>query len=606
MAIAPSLAEPFLEANQSFLTLTGWSRQQLVGATGAGLELWPDPAQLATLQQRLAQEPTLHNVQTQIRTRGGALRTVLASFTHFDYAGRPALLTTFWDITDRQESVSRQAELMELAIALRGGGDSQGLASIAIVYLEEIFQAEGAVIAVQAPAAPDGMLEVARGRGEELLAPLYARRLHRRAFGQGERYAGLAHWAGDPRPYAYGQPLPAAAATVGVLWLFTAAPLPPAARRLLQTATELVAAALYRSHLRSESEEEAQQLRRVLEALQVGILLLDPRGFILLSNWLGAYYLNLLAGGVPAEPLTRLGERPLSFYAAATGESVIHDLVIGDRRLAVRLLPTGEESGYQILTMTDVTNLRRAQARQLVESRLASVGRLAAGIAHEFNNVLASATLEADLLLRQPDLSAVAARRVQQIHSQMERGARLVQQVLDFSERSLLIRQRLSLGALLQEMAGELRALLPGGVRLSLPPPGDFWVEGDRMRLQTMLHNLAQNAAEAMPEGGELTFSLAHLSLAELDDGMLALQEENAPQQWVRLEVRDTGRGIVAHDLERLFDPFYTTANPLTHRGLGLPQAYGIARQHGGLMQVASEPGAGATFTVLLPAAGEP
>jgi PAS domain S-box-containing protein len=604
MAIAAAFAEPFLEANQSFLDLTGWSREQLLGVTPDSLDLWPDPEQLAALQQRLAQEHTLHNVQTQIRIRGGALRTVLASFTHFDYGGRAALLTTFWDVTDRQESVSKQAELMELAIALRGGGDSQGVASIAIVYLEEIFQAEGAVLAFQSPGAPDGMLEITRGRGEELLAPLYARRVHRRAFAQGEHYVGMAHWARADRPYAYCLPLPAAAVTVGVLWLFTAAPLAPAARRLLQTATELVAAALYRSHLRSESEEEAHQLRRVLEALQVGILLLDPRGFILLSNWLGTYYLNLLAGGVPPEPLTHLGEHPLSFYATATGESVIHDLVIGDRRLAVRLIPTGEGSGNHILTLTDVTDLRRGQAKQLVESRLASVGRLAAGIAHEFNNVLASATLEADLLLRQPDLPATAARRVQQIHNQMERGARLVQQVLDFSERSLLTRQRLSLNALLHEMAGELRALLPATVRLNLPPSGDFWVDGDRMRLQTLLRNLTQNAAEAMPEGGELTLSLAGVSLAELDDELLALQEENPPQQWVRLEVRDTGRGIVAHDLERLFDPFYTTANPLAHRGLGLPQAYGIARQHGGLMHVASEPGAGATFTIFLPAAG--
>jgi PAS domain S-box-containing protein len=604
MAIFSAGEGVFLDANQSFLDLTGWSHDQVVGATVESLDLWPDPQEQGTLQERLAQETTLHNVQLQLRIRGGALRTVLAAFAELTFAGQPAILGTFWDVTDQQESAAQQAELMELAIALRGGGDSQGVASIAIVYLEEIFQAEGALLTVQAPAAPDSVLEIARGRGEELLAPLYARRLHRRAFKHGESYAGLAHWATGERPWAYCLPLPAATVTIGVLWLFTTTQLSPTTRTLLQTAADLLAAALYRAYLRSESEEESHHLRRVLEAMPVGILLLDARGYILLTNWLGTYYLNLLTGGTVPEPLSRLGQRPLSHYATASGDSAGHDIAIGERRLAVRLIPTGEENGNQILTLTDVTDVRRDQAKQLVESRLASVGRLAAGIAHEFNNVLASASLDAELLLRHPELPASAASRLQQIHDQMQRGARLVQQVLDFSERSVLNRQRLSLSTLLQEMESELRGLLPDAVRLTLPPANGYWIDGDRLRLQTLLMNLAQNSADAMPEGGELAFSLAHVGPEDLGDELPPFQDEEPPARWVRLEVRDTGRGIVPHDLERLFDPFYTTANPLSHRGLGLPQAYGIVRQHGGLMQVASEPGAGATFTIFLPAAG--
>lgn len=606
MAIYAAAGGVFLDANQSFVDLTGWPREQITGTTAQTLNLWPDAEQQRILHERLASEQTASNLQQQLRARDGAVRTILAAYTLGAYDEMPAVYGFFWDVSERQERISQQAELMELAIALRGGGDSQGVASIAIVYLEEIFHAEGALIAVQTPGDEEANLELARGRGEALLAPLYARRLHRRALVQGEPYIGLAHWAMGERPWAYCVPLPAAAMNIGAIWLFTAAPLPAAARGLLQTAGNLVAAALHRAQLRSESDEEAQQLRLVLEAMPAGIILLDARGYLLLANGLGNYYLNLLAGSIISEPLTHLGGHPLAYYAGATGDNSRHDIAIGDRLLAVRLIATGEQSANQILVLTDVTDVRRLQSQQLVESRLASVGRLAAGIAHEFNNVMASVTLDAELLLRQSELPSTATRRLQRIHDQVQRGARLVQQVLDFSERSLLSRELLPLGELISEMAGELRETLPAGTQLTLPQTGEFWVQGDRLRLQTMLRNLAQNAADAMPGGGELELALSYTTSEELGPDLAQLEVEERPERWVRLAVRDTGVGIAARDIDRLFDPFFTTANPLAHRGLGLPQAYGIARQHGGLMRVSSAPGAGATFTIYLPAASAP
>lgn len=606
MAIYAAAGGVFLDANQSFADLTGWPREQITGTTAQTLNLWPDAEQQRILHERLASEQTASNLQQQLRARDGAVRTILAAYTLGAYDEMPAVYGFFWDVSERQERISQQAELMELAIALRGGGDSQGVASIAIVYLEEIFHAEGALIAVQTPGDEEANLELARGRGEALLAPLYARRLHRRALVQGEPYIGLAHWAMGERPWAYCVPLPAAAMNIGAIWLFTAAPLPATARGLLQTAGNLVAAALHRAQLRSESDEEAQQLRLVLEAMPAGIILLDARGYLLLANGLGNYYLNLLAGSIISEPLTHLGGHPLAYYAGATGDNSRHDIAIGDRLLAVRLIATGEQSANQILVLTDVTDVRRLQSQQLVESRLASVGRLAAGIAHEFNNVMASVTLDAELLLRQSELPSTATRRLQRIHDQVQRGARLVQQVLDFSERSLLSRELLPLGELISEMAGELRETLPAGTQLTLPQTGEFWVQGDRLRLQTMLRNLAQNAADAMPGGGELELALSYTTSEELGPDLAQLEVEERPERWVRLAVRDTGVGIAARDIDRLFDPFFTTANPLAHRGLGLPQAYGIARQHGGLMRVSSAPGAGATFTIYLPAASAP
>ncbi|MDT8306212.1 MAG: ATP-binding protein [Anaerolineae bacterium] len=606
MVIYAAADGAILDANQSFLDLTGWQAEEIAGATAESLGLWPNAEEQRNFHARLAGEQTVSNLEQQLRTRGGGVRTVLAGYTLAPYEETPAVHGFFWDVTERQERASQQAELMELAIALRGGGDSQGVASIAIVYLEEIFQTEGAMIAVRAPDAEEASVEIARGRGDALLAPLYARRLHRRALLQGEPYIGLAHWAMGERPWAYCVPLPAAALNLGAIWLFTAAPLAAAARSLLQTAGNLVAAALHRAQLRSESDEEAQQLRLVLEAMPVGIILLNPRGYVLLANGLGNYYLNLLAGRSIPEPLTHLGGQPLSYYSGATGNNPRHDIAISDRLLAVRLISTGEENANQIVVMTDVTEVRRLQSQQLVESRLASVGRLAAGIAHEFNNVMASVALDAELLLREAELPSTATRRLQRIHDQVQRGARLVQQVLDFGERSLLNRQLLALGELVREMAGELREALPEGTQLILPQAGDFWVHGDRLRLQTLLRNLTQNAAEAMPSGGELELTLAYTRGEELGPDLAQLDMEEQPERWVRLAVRDTGVGIAPRDIDRLFDPFFTTANPLAHRGLGLPQAYGIARQHGGLMRVSSAPGAGATFTVYVPAADAP
>jgi PAS domain S-box-containing protein len=593
----------FLDANQSFLDLTGWSREQLLGRTTGELALWPDPEHQQQLQEQLATGQPLRSLQEEISTCGGALRTVLAAYTLAPYDETEAIYVYFWDVSERQERASQQAELMELAVNLRGGGDSQGIASIAIVYLEEIFQTEGALIAVARPGSGEAIAEVARGRGEELLAPLYARRIHRRALAQAEPYVGLAHWTRGERPWAYCLPLPAAAENMGVLWLFTAQPLPAAARSLLKTAANLVAAALYRAHLRSESDEETHQLRLILEAMPAGVALLDSHGYVLLANAMASYFLNLLAGGNIPEPLADLGGRPLSFYEGASGDDPLYDLRVGDQLISVRAIPTGEAGARQILILADATRARRQQSQQLVESRLASVGRLAAGIAHEFNNVMASVTLDTDLLLRERDLSAPAQRRLQRIHDQVQRGARLVQQVLDFSERSLLSRELLSLGALIRTMEADLRAALPQGVRLILPEADGYWIEGDAVRLETLLRNLAQNAAEAMPNGGELELTLSSATPAEVGPALNGLEGDAHPKRWVRLAVRDTGHGISARDIDRLFDPFFTTANPLAHRGLGLPQAYGIARQHGGVLRVDSVPGEGATFTVYLPAA---
>jgi nitrogen-specific signal transduction histidine kinase len=239
---------------------------------------------------------------------------------------------------------------------------------------------------------------------------------------------------------------------------------------------------------------------------------------------------------------------------------------------------------------------RRAQHQE----RLAAVGQLAAGIAHDFNNIMAAITLYAQMAARTTDLSPRNQERLTIIHQQALYATELIQQILDFGRRSVMKRHPLELLMLLKEQLKLLERTLPENIRITLhATPGEYIINGDSARLRQVFVNLAVNARDAMPSGGELHFEVQRVIVTPgTPPPLLELREG----EWVLLKVSDTGVGMTADAQAHLFEPFFTTKAPGKGTGLGLAQVYGIVSAHGGYIDLQTQLNQGTAFYIYLPA----
>jgi signal transduction histidine kinase/CheY-like chemotaxis protein len=246
---------------------------------------------------------------------------------------------------------------------------------------------------------------------------------------------------------------------------------------------------------------------------------------------------------------------------------------------------------------------RKALEGQLREAqKMEAVGRLAGGIAHDFNNLLTVILGYAELLLEQAPPGSEPHAPLTEVRRAAERAAELTQQLLAFSRRQPAAPVALDLNALLYDLDEVLRRLAGDGVRLLLrPAAGLRRIKADPAQLEQVLAQLASNARDAMPGGGELTVVTENVTVAAG-----TTPEGPPPGEYVRLTVRDTGVGMDAATLGHIFEPFFTTKEVGGGSGLGLATVYGVVRQCGGHIAAASDPGRGTTFTLHFPAAAAP
>lgn len=265
----------------------------------------------------------------------------------------------------------------------------------------------------------------------------------------------------------------------------------------------------------------------------------------------------------------------------------------------------------RVVTVHDVTERKRReremqliQERVMQQERLAAVGQLAAGIAHDFNNIMAVIVLYTELLQKVSGLTPKERERLATIYQQAQHATNLIQQVLDFSRRSVMESSPVDLLPFLKELSKLWTRTLPENITLALAyEEKEYVVNGDPTRLQQALMNLVVNARDAMPQGGRIKLTLSHGCLLS---GQELSASDVAPGEWVRLDVADSGTGIPKEVLPHIFEPFFTTKPPGRGTGLGLAQVYGIVKQHGGNVTVASRVGQGTTFTICLPALALP
>ncbi len=254
----------------------------------------------------------------------------------------------------------------------------------------------------------------------------------------------------------------------------------------------------------------------------------------------------------------------------------------------------------------DITDRVRAEeerdrlSAQLAHSRkLASVGRLAGGVAHDFNNMLAVILGRVELLLQQVDPDSPLARNIGQIQAAAQRSANLTRQLLAFARRQTVSPKILSLNAAIEAMLEMIRRLIGDEVDLVWVPGPDLWpVRFDPAQLHQVLTNLCVNARDAMAGVGRIIIRTGNLTL---DRAFCEGQVGFSPGDHVLLSVSDNGQGMDEETLEHVFEPFFTTKEVHRGTGLGLPTVFGIVQQNGGQITVSSRPGEGSCFRVFLP-----
>ena len=245
--------------------------------------------------------------------------------------------------------------------------------------------------------------------------------------------------------------------------------------------------------------------------------------------------------------------------------------------------------------------LAEAQTRLAQAQRLEALGQLAGGIAHDFNNVLQAIEAAADLIERRPDPQNLP-RYLKMAREASKRGSAISRRLLSFSRRAELEPEPVETLRLLDEIAGVVRRTAGGGLAVRVECAADAPpVLADRRLLETALLNVAVNAREAMNDAGEFVIAARAEAHTEAEASRYAVQLR--PGAYVRIELRDTGRGMDAEVMARAVEPFFSTKPRGQGAGLGLSMARGFIQQSGGALRIESAPGEGATVAVWLPVA---
>jgi len=302
--------------------------------------------------------------------------------------------------------------------------------------------------------------------------------------------------------------------------------------------------------------------------------------------------LAVIAGGLIAFIFARQITRPLERLALAS-----RHLQEGDFEFQIAVVGTDEVADLTRAFEDMRKSLLRSREGLLRSARMEAVGRLAGGVAHDFNNLVMIIKGYSELLL---DSATPQARPyLEEIKNAGERASGLTRQLLAFSRKQVLEAQVLDPNQTVRNMVKMLRVLIGEDIELVTNLSGQIGrVQADPGQLEQVIMNLAVNARDAMPNGGKL---IVETQSCYLDETYAATHSEVSPQAYVLIAVTDTGSGMSKETLEHIFEPFFTTKEPGKGTGLGLATVYGIVKQSHGHINVYSELGMGTTFKVYFP-----
>jgi hypothetical protein len=404
--------------------------------------------------------------------------------------------------------------------------------------------------------------------------------------------------------------------------------LKPYEEKELQTTIEM---ALYKHRLEKRLREMNSWLDATLRSISDAVLATDGRQYVRLMNPVAERLLDCCQEKAAGEDLTHVCRLEHAGHAGvleSAAKDAIRDgravplppetMLVGNQgqRVPVEgsIAPIHDDEGNftgLVIVLRDITARKEMEALQTRNAehqrhaeKMEAIGRLAGGVAHEFNNLLTAILGNTFLVLATMPRSDPNLHQVVQIETAALRAAEVVRQLFAFSGRATAALELMNLNDTVRQAGEVLRRTLDSRIRLEVSLAADLWsVRGDRAQLAEMLRNLVHNAQEAMAEtGGTLTLATENVTLPE--------EQRHGPWRapagdYVRLRVADTGRSMPPEVQERLFEPFFTTKEPGQGTGLGLALVFGIVEEHHGWIECQSEPGQGTRLAVYLPRYGE-
>ncbi len=378
---------------------------------------------------------------------------------------------------------------------------------------------------------------------------------------------------------------------------------------------------------------ERDLIGRIMETNPVGIAVTDQTGKITFANLQAEKILgltksiivekscsvldwhltdsegNLVPGHASSLRRVLTSGQPLhdGCYAIEPGVSARPDQSPRNRALlSVNAAPLFDAAGKidgMVVAIEDITTRLAMEAQLRQSQKMESVGQLAAGVAHDINNILTIIQGHTGLLLNLPSLEGDAVKSLKQISAASERAAGFIRHLLMFSRKQVYRTKILDLNTVLRNLEYMLPRMVGEHIALEIRGASELpRIAADIAMVEHIVMNLVVNARDAMPKGGKL---LVQTSVVGVTDDYLQLHPEAHAGRFVCLTVTDTGCGMEPSVLQRIFEPFFTTKEVGKGTGLGLATVYGIVKQHRGWIEVQSEIGAGTTFKVYLPVAGE-
>jgi signal transduction histidine kinase len=391
--------------------------------------------------------------------------------------------------------------------------------------------------------------------------------------------------------------------------------------------------AIQGQHAKERLRRERDLIGRIMETSPVGIVVADQLGKINFANLQAEKILGLTRDAITRNScsvldwrLTDLEGNPLSgpesslkqildsaqpvhdaCYAVNAGARTEADASSRDRALlsvnAAPLFDAGGRIDGMVVTVEDITAKLALEAQLRQSQKMESIGQLAAGVAHDINNILTIIQGHAGLLLNAAPLDADSVKSLKQISAASERAAGFIRHLLMFSRKQVYRIKMLDLNAVLHNLEYMLPRMLGEHITLEVHCGPDLpRIAADIAMVEQIVMNLVVNARDAMPKGGKL---LIETSTVEIDSLYVRMRPEAHTGRFTCLSVTDTGCGMERSVLQRIFEPFFTTKEVGKGTGLGLATVYGIVKQHRGWIEVQSKVGLGTTFKVFFPVAGE-
>ncbi|MBU2517507.1 MAG: PAS domain S-box protein, partial [Proteobacteria bacterium] len=582
----------YLEVNEAFCQVTGYSRQEALNKTSTELGLWESPSDRETIRRLMQRDGSLRNHPVNFKMKDGQVRQFLWSSEMVELGPEPLMISVHLDVTDLRRA---QRALGDSEARFRSVVENS-LAGIYVIQKGKWVYVNPRLVSMLGYAKPEDLKE---------RAPWESVHPDDRAMVVDRAWMRQDHQV-DQRHYSFR----AGRADGKMIWLeaLDALAMYQGRPAIMGNVVDITQRKATEEAL-TQSEE---QYRLLVENAQDAIYILQDGLFVFANpetERLTGYTAEELRSIdfkrlINPDHLDKVSQR---YAHRLAGEPTPTDYPIrilardgGDRWIQTKgILITWKGQPALLYISRDITQQRAMEGQLRQSQKLEAVGTLAGGIAHDFNNILAAIMGYAELSLDITPPGEELAQNMEQILKASERGRGLVQQILSFSRGAERDLEPLELAALITEALKLLRPATPSNIKIetSLEPCGP--VRGDPVQLHQLLMNLVTNAAQAMEEtGGVISLSLER---TEVTREMAAQTPGLMPGPHLRLTVSDTGPGIPQELRERIFEPFFTTKEAGKGSGLGLAAVHGIVQAHLGAISLLDQPGPGTAFQVLLP-----